>query len=145
MPRDSHVEGNETVRRSRRIRTVAVGYLFVAILASAAACSGGTYSISGGHIGSSASGITASYRAFSGFYAQRFRIATNDTLVISFYAITERGSVVAQLRDAQGNVLATLQPGEERSLEDLPAGRYQARVEDRSHSGSFVLSRRLSP
>ena len=145
MPQNGYIHGKQTASRSLAVGTVAAQVLCLAMLVSIASCSGGSYSISGGHIHSTTSGISASYRAFNGFYNQRFRLDAEADLLVSFVAVTESGSLVAVVRDSEGNELATLEPGQERVLENLPPGTYRARVEGHSHSGSFVLGWRLAP
>lgn len=110
-----------------------------------ASCNGGKYEIIKGEIESTDHSIDGSYAKFSGYYYKEVELRNRNMVNINFHAYTQRGSLILELVDTDGNIIYKTKSDDisNRKIFITYSGKYKFEVIGKNHKGSFDLGWRI--
>jgi hypothetical protein len=119
------------------IKRLWIASVFTLMLVSLVGCSGGSYTITVGEIGTRPNEISGEYRSFSGHYFKTVKLEDGETLYVTFSEETIKGKLIAKVIDSDGNTKETLKNGDSVTISE--PGQYKLQVEGEKHKGKFTI------
>ena len=117
-----------------------MGKLFIVILIVAAltGCSGDSRVITIGDIEITKIDMRGNYSCFTGNYYKNVKVKEGESLAVAFSVNTEKGKLTAEVLDADGEAVTSIEPGGTVVIDE--SGKYKLQVRGEKHKGDFTLS-----